>query len=436
MPRKTKVTRRGKNEGSVYQRKDGRWVGQVTVGYREDNGKPIRRYTYQATREEAARWVALQVATELDRAGSVRSGELLLRDFLHNWLATFKVHEVCSRTMALYYDAERLHIAPALGDLPLGGVTPLKIQTFLYQLQAEKRLSQRTISLNKSVLVQMYDYAMELGLVESNPARNAKLPRQSRKIDDGDSKVIPIAQREQLLKAAESDPILCPILTLLMLTGMRIGEALALQWKHVDFQNRTISIQQSLTRELEFDGEGRTKKTAAALGVTKTRCSRRVIQAPDLVLQRLREWMRYLSKRKGGLEALVPEGFVFCSTRTMGMRTYSGFRASFRHFLERNGFGDQHLNLHRFRHTYASMLLEQEISPKVVQKLLGHRDISTTLGVYSHVVPEVFTGVTAVVNTASEQLLAGTYAPRQGRERVLAQLRQLDPLLGADGEGA
>ena len=436
MPRKTKVTRRGKNEGSVYQRKDGRWVGQVTVGYREDNGKPIRRYTYQATREEAARWVALQVATELDRAGSVRSGELLLRDFLHNWLAAFKVHEVCSRTMALYYDAERLHIAPALGDLPLGEVTPLKIQTFLYQLQAEKRLSQRTISLNKSVLVQMYDYAMELGLVENNPARNAKLPRQSRKIDGGEDKVIPIVQREQLLKAAESDPILCPILTLLMLTGMRIGEALALQWKHVDFQNRTISIQQSLTRELEFDGEGRTKKTAAALGVTKTRCSRRVIQAPDLVLQRLREWMRYLSKRKGGLEALVPEGFVFCSTRTMGMRTYSGFRASFRHFLERNGFGDQHLNLHRFRHTYASMLLEQEISPKVVQKLLGHRDVSTTLGVYSHVVPEVFTGVTAVVNTASEQLLAGTYAPRQGRERVLAQLRQLEALLGADGEGA
>ena len=436
MPRKTKMTRRGKNEGSVYQRKDGRWVGQVTVGYREDNGKPIRRYTYQVTREEAARWVALQVATELDRAGSVRSGELLLRDFLHNWLAAFKVHEVCSRTMALYYDAERLHIAPALGDLPLGEVTPLKIQTFLYQLQAEKRLSQRTISLNKSVLVQMYDYAMELGLVENNPARNAKLPRQSRKIDGGEEKVIPIAQREQLLKAAESDPILCPILTLLMLTGMRIGEALALQWKRVDFQNRTISIQQSLTRELEFDGEGRTKKTAAALGVTKTRCSRRVIQAPDLVLQRLREWMRYLSKRKGGLEALVPEGFVFCSTRTMGMRTYSGFRASFRHFLERNGFGDQHLNLHRFRHTYASMLLEQEISPKVVQKLLGHRDVSTTLGVYSHVVPEVFTGVTAVVNTASEQLLAGTYAPRQGRERVLAQLRQLDPLLENDGEGA
>ena len=221
-----------------------------------------------------------------------------------------------------------------------------------------------------------------------------------------------------------------------MLTGMRIGEALALQWKHVDFQKRTITIQQFLTRELEFDREGRTQKTATALGVTKTRCPRRVLKVPDLVFQRLREWMRYVSKRKGGLEVLVLEGIVFVSTRTMGLRTYSGFRASFRHFLERNGLGDQRLNLHRFRHTYASMLLEQEVNPKVAQKLLGHRDVSTTLGVYTHVVPEVFEEVTAVMNAASEQLMAGTYAPKQSRERVLAQLRQLDPLLTGDEEGA
>ena len=48
----------------------------------------------------------------------------------------------------------------------------------------------------------------------------------------------------------------------------------------------------------------------------------------------------------------------------------------------------------RFCHTYASMLLKQEINPKIVQKLPGHRDVSTTLGVYTHVVPEVFSGVT------------------------------------------
>ncbi len=435
MPRKPKVNRRGNNEGSVYRRKDGKWAGQVTVGYRPDNGKAIRKYIYTDTREEAARWVAMTLSTELDKPSQVLSEDLILKDFLHNWLTIFKVHEVCSRTMELYYTSERLHIVPVLGKEPLEKITPLRIQNFLYQLYAEKHLSNRTLSLIRSVLIQMYDYAMELQLVESNPARNTKLPRQPRKIAEDDGKVISIAQREKLLQAAATDPIMCPIITMLMLTGMRIGELLALQWKHIDFQAKTISIQQSLTRELEFDADGKTQKMVDALGATKTQTSRRVIQAPDLVLTRLREWMRYVAKMKGGLKVLTPEGFIFISTRTMGMRTYSGFRASYRNFLARNGFDAEGLNLHRFRHTYASMLLEQEISPKVVQKLLGHRDVSTTLGVYTHVVPEVFAGVTsAAVNTASRRLLDGTYTPKMTAAMVRNQLRQLDPLLTDDVE--
>lgn len=434
MPRKPKVTRRGKNEGSVYRRKDGKWVGQVTVGYRPDNGKPIRKYTYANTREEAARWVALTLTTELDKETHPVSEDLLLKDFLHKWLTTFKVHEVCSRTMELYYSSERLHIVPELGGAPLDSLTPLKIQTFLYRLQTEKHLSNRTISLVRGVLIQMYDYALDLRLVESNPARNTKLPRQPRKTGDGENKVIPIAQREALLKAAAGDPIMSPAITTLMLTGTRIGELLALQWKHVDFKARTITIRQSLTRELVFDENGKTEKMVDALGATKTRTSQRGIQAPDLVLESLREWMRYVAGLKGGLKTLVPDGFIFISTRTMGMRTYSGFRASYRHFLERNGFETEGLNLHRFRHTYASMLLEQEINPKIVQKLLGHRDVSTTLGVYTHVVPEVFSGVTTAVNDASEKLLAGTYAPKMNEAQVRDQLRQLDPMLSEDVE--
>lgn len=190
----------------------------------------------------------------------------------------------------------------------------------------------------------------------------------------------------------------------------------------------------SLTRELVFDKDGKTEKMRDALGATKTRTSQRVLQAPDIVLTRLREWMQYVAKLNGGLQALVPDGFVFISTRTMGMRTYSGFRASYRNFLKRNGFDSDGLNLHRYRHTYASMLLEQEINPKIVQKLLGHRDVSTTLGVYTHVVPEVYSGVTATVNGVSERLLAGTYTPKMSSDQVRQQLRQLDPFFADDVE--
>ena len=436
MPRKAnkpKTSRRGKNEGSVYKRSDGKWVGQVTVGYRPDNGKPIRKYFYAATREEAARKVAMTLATEMNRESTAIKDDLLLKDFLHKWLITFKSHEVCSRTMELYYSAERLHIVPALGGLPINQVMPVKIQGLLYQLQAEKGLSQRTISLVRGVLIQMYDYAMEMRLSEFNPARNTKLPRQPRK-PDNERKVIPIAQREALLKAAEDDEIISPILTMLMLTGMRIGELLALQWKHIDFAAKTVSIRQSLTREIIFDKDGKTQQSSDALGATKTQTSQRVIQVPDLVLERLRRWMKYVAGLKGGLEVLVPDGFVFVSTRTMGMRTYSGFRATYRHFLDQNGFGDEGLNLHRYRHTYASMLLEQGINPKIVQKLLGHRDVSTTLGVYTHVVPEVFAGVIGAMNAAAAQLLNGTYAPKLNEDTVRRQMQALDPLLSDDTE--
>ena len=80
------------------------------------------------------------------------------------------------------------------------------------------------------------------------------------------------------------------------------------------------------------------------------------------------------------------------------------------------------------------MLLKQEINPKIVQKLLGHRDVTTTLSVYTHVVPEVFAGVTAAVDTATRNLLDGTYAPKMSAAQVRNQLRQLDPLLSDDVE--
>ena len=436
MPRTTnklKNTRRGNNEGSIFRRSsDGKWVGQISAGYRAEDGKPIRKYFYGNTREEVAHLVALEVATSPNKGTAVPQ-ELIVKDFLHQWLTSFKVYEVSSRTMELYYSCERLHIVPVLGDIPVSSVTPIQIQTLLYQLQSEKQLSRRTISLVRSVLIQMYDYAIDLRLVDNNPARNARLPKQPRKPEEKE-KVISIAQREALLKAAAEDEIMCPILTILMLTGMRIGEVLALQWKHINFVAKTIDIRQSLTRELVFDEDGKTQKMVDVLGTTKTLTSQRTIQAPDLVLERLRRWMRYVATLKDGLDVLTPDGFVFVSTRTMQMRTYSGFRASYRHFLKRNGFENDGLNLHRYRHTYASMLLEQEVNPKVVQKLLGHRDVSTTLGIYTHVVPEVFSAVTAAVNEATDQLMAGNYAPKRNAAQIRQQLQQLDPLLSDDIE--
>ncbi len=67
------------------------------------------------------------------------------------------------------------------------------------------------------------------------------------------------------------------------------------------------------------------------------------------------------------------------------MRTYTGFRSSYYHFLDRNHFSHEGMNLHAYRHTCTTMLLESGIEPKLIQQQLGHSSITTTLNIYSHV---------------------------------------------------
>ena len=102
------------------------------------------------------------------------------------------------------------------------------------------------------------------------------------------------------------------------------------------------------------------------------------------------------------------------------------------HFLQRHELDEFHLNLHRFRHTYASMLLEQEFKPNVVKNLLGHKDIRTTLGIYTHIVPEVYEGVADVMNLASKAMLEGTYKPRISSQQLEQCMDMLDESLWQD----
>jgi len=97
-----------------------------------------------------------------------------------------------------------------------------------------------------------------------------------------------------------------------------------------------------------------------------------------------------------------------------------GFRTAYRRFLKRHGLDGEALNLHRFRHTFATMLLETGVNPKIVQKLMGHKDIETTLGIYSHVLAEVYDSVADTLDDIYTQTVAGTYTPDIGNRKKQA----------------
>ncbi|MDR1891922.1 MAG: site-specific integrase [Oscillospiraceae bacterium] len=370
MPREKKHTRRGNNEGSIYQRSDGRWAGEVLIGYKPD-GKPQRKAIYGKTRQEVAQKVQRMAVEVADGKKPLANKRTTLAQWIDEWLDIYCRPRVTGRTLDWYSTLAQTHIAPILGMTPLQKLTALKAQHLFSDMQKSGK-SDRTIKAVRNLLRQIMEQARKVGHVTVNPILDTDPPRRTRKPDDN-CKALSQEMRVKVLTAAQGDIIMKPIVTTLLFTGLRSGELLALTWDDIDFNTRRITVHTAVTKE--------GKNTV--ISEPKTRSGYRTLVAPQQAIDALREWKTRIDKR-------VPNhsNFVFCNTRTGGLRTYQGFRSSFIHFLERNNL--PHITLHMFRHTHATMLLEQGVNMVAMQKQLGHADIGTTLGIYSHVMPEIY----------------------------------------------
>ena len=210
-----------------------------------------------------------------------------------------------------------------------------------------------------------------------------------------------------MLAKLETEPVLKPILTVFMLTGMRPGELIALKWRDVDFDNSSISIRLAATREIEFDDEGNVKERRQVISNTKTVLSVRSFKTANNVMTCLREWMAYQKgqEAKTGIDFTSTDCHVF-STKKGEMRSYSGLRSMLGRFIANNNLEGHGISLYTFRHTFATMLLEERENPKIVSELMGHSKVLTTLSIYSHVISKsVYESTAKTIDQAYQSLL-------------------------------
>ena len=384
-------TRRANGEGSIYQRgSDGKWVGCITIGY-DEKGNQKKKSVYGTSQTEVAKKLS-------EISGRIKSNSYELiesktfGELMADWLLVFKKSAVSPRTFEGIIRNFRLHIEPVIGNMKIYDVDTFVVQKVINKL-IEENYSNNVVKKNKHLISQFFEYAIDNKWGMVNPTLKVKIRVHDRKVYDGSEKykALPPEIRTKFLEALNKDEanFIKPMCIVLMFAGLRIGEACALQWKNVDFENKTLKIERSITTIPKFDSEGRILNRVTVVGDTKTTCSVREIPIADIVMETLKTWkekqiLRQKTYKEVTADLTAPTSFIFANDDG-SVRTYSGCRMIFDRFKRRNGLDKYNIHFHGLRHTFSNMLFEMNENPKVIQQLLGHRDVKTTITVYNSV---------------------------------------------------
>ena len=350
------MARRGHNEGSLYRRKDGYWCASIRV----PSGKRVVRYAQ--TKKEAARILG-------DLAGKQRMGRLAaptsltVEDWLTQWLADVRTR-VRPTTYRRYESAARLYLRPSLGTVRLQRVTPTHISLVITGLSDRPAMARTVLEVARRAL----GAAVRFDLLATNPAERVDPPPAHRREP-------PIWTPEQFARFIRSvqEDRWGPLWLTLAGTGLRVGEALGLEWSDVSLDEETLRIRHALA----WVG------STPVLGQPKTEAGRRTVTLAQFIvraLHRQRAWQAE-DRLAAGLSWLSERDACFTESdgRTPGSGTLG------KRFRRACVLADvPSLRIHDLRHVHASLAIADGADPKTVQARLGHASVHMTLGVYSH----------------------------------------------------
>src|SRR3954462_4688546 len=363
------VGRASNGESTIYKGADGRWHGDISVGCTLD-GKLDRRHV-----SSKSRGVVVAKVRELERkrdSGTVgETSTPTVAWWLEHWLTTIAPRRVRQRTLESYESAVRRHLIPGIGRHRLDRLRPKHLDQ-LYTALLDDGYSPASVLRHHRILSRALTVAVQRGHIPRNVAALVDPPAQR---PSDLATALDLDEARAVLEAAASVRNSARW-TVALALGLRQSEALALQWKDIDLLNNTLTVRRSIHR---VRGGGLIYEEP------KTKRSQRTLALPlPLVAELHRHKAAQLGERMLAGSEWPDDALVFAQPNGRPIDKKSDYD-DWTRLLHKAGV--RHVRLHDGRHTAATLLLSENVHPRVVMELLGHSQMRTTMDIYSHVMP-------------------------------------------------
>ena len=362
-----KKRRRGNGEGTIFEdKKNKRWIGQYISGIAED-GKAIRKSVYGKTQKEVVNKLN-EVKYQMNNDIYVEKNGIKLVKIMED----IREEKLASNTISggqyarLKWTINKIKNSK-LGEMKIQDVTKNDIQEFLNSI---KDLSDSYIKKLYEQFVQAYRRAEIKKYITYNPMYEVIKPKSDKQTKVVEALDINVqkAFTEYLNKASiESEPYK-NIFLIQMYMGLRIGEVLALSTENIDLENKFLYVKRTLTNDKEF---------AIILGnKTKTYAGNRTLPIPDFLVPIFEEQLKYANENLHKLIFTTNDNYIRTSAINKELK---------RIFEEELKTSSKNISTHCLRHTYGTRCIEAGMTAVVLQRLMGHKDVTVTLNTYTSV---------------------------------------------------